>query len=68
MEKEKLIIPRKLPKGEDGYQTFSIRIKDEVVARLEEISNQSGRSRNEIIGRFIEYALDNCEVGAKEEK
>lgn len=66
MNKEKLIIPKKLPKGEDGYQTFSIRIKDETVVRLEKVCSQSGRSRNEIIGRFIEYALDNCEVKAKE--
>jgi len=66
MKKEKLVITKKLPKGEDGYQTFSIRIKEELVARLEQISVQSGRSRNEIIGRFIEYALDNCEVETKE--
>ena len=62
---KKLIIPKKIPKGEDGYQTFSIRIKEELVARLEQISVQSGRSRNEIIGRFIEYALDNCAVETK---
>ena len=62
MEKNKLIINQKPPKGEDGFRTFSIRIKDELVSRLDEISSQSGHSRNEIISMFIEYGLDNCEV------
>ena len=60
--KEKLIIKKKKLKGEDGYKTFSIRIKDETVARLERLSAETGRSRNELINILIDYALENCEV------
>ena len=62
MEKEKLIISQKPPKGEDGYRTFSIRIREELVQQLAEISAKSGRSRNELIARFVEYGIQNCEI------
>ena len=60
MENENLVIRPKRPKGEDGYKVFSIRIKEDIVARVDEISAQTGHSRNELIGTFIEYALDRC--------
>lgn len=60
--KEKLIINKKGLKGEDGYKTFSIRIKEETVDRLDDISKQSNRSRNELINMLLDYAIDNCEV------
>lgn len=59
--KEKLVIKKNL-KGEDGYKVFSIRIKDDTVRRLEELSKQTLRSRNEIINILLDYAIDNCEV------
>lgn len=55
-----LIIRPKRAKGEDGYKTFSIRIKDVTVARIDDVSAQTGRSRNELIGIFLDYALDRC--------
>ena len=60
--KEKLIIKKKGLKGEDGYKTFSIRIKEETVTELEKIAEQTNRSRNEIINILLDYAIDNCEV------
>ena len=62
MVNEKLIITPKRPKGDDGYKTFSIRIKEETVAKIEDISSQTGRSRNELIGLFLDYAVDRCEI------
>lgn len=59
--KEKLIITKKL-KGEDGHKVFSIRIKDETVAKLDKIAKESNRSRNDLINMFLDYAMDNCEV------
>ena len=50
------------PKGEDGYKTFSVRIKEDTVARLDKISAKTNRSRNELIGMFLEFALENCEI------
>ena len=60
--KEKLIINKKSLKGEDGYKTFSIRIKDETVANLDKLAQQTNRSRNELINILLDYAIDNSEV------
>ena len=62
MKNEKLVIKPKNPKGEDGYKTFSVRVKEEIVTRINEVSDKTGRSRNELIGIFLEYALDNCSI------
>ena len=62
MEEDKLIIPKKRPKGEDGYKVFSVRLKEETVGRLDAISGQTGHSRNELIGLLLEYAMDHCEL------
>ena len=60
--KEKLIIKKKSLKGEDGYKTFSIRIKDETVSKLDELSEETNRSRNELINILLDYAIENSEV------
>lgn len=62
MVMEKLIIKKKSLKGEDGYKTFSIRIKDEIVANLDELSQKTNRSRNELINILLDFAVNNCEV------
>ncbi|MDF2567135.1 MAG: CopG family transcriptional regulator [Oscillospiraceae bacterium] len=49
-------------KGEDGYKTFSIRIKEETVTALDKIANASNRSRNKLINLFFEYGVGNYEV------
>ncbi len=59
---DKLVIGTKKTKGEDGYKVFSIRVRDEVVTRIDNISIKTGRSRNELIGIFLEYALDKCVI------
>lgn len=60
--KDKLIIKKKSLKGEDGYKTFSIRIKDETVNKLDALAEQTNRSRNELINILIDYAIENSEV------
>lgn len=60
--KEKLIISKKSLKGEDGYKTFSIRIKDDTVNKLDALSKDSNRSRNELINILLDYAIENCEI------
>lgn len=59
---EKLIINKKNLKGEDGYKIFSVRIKDETVVRLNELSEETNRSRNELINILLEYAINNSKV------
>ena len=68
MDKEPLIIKPKRLKGEDGYKVFSIRIREELVEKIEKISVQTGRSRNELVGIFLQYAVDRCVVELPEEK
>lgn len=64
MEKLK-ITKRSNLKGEDGYKVFSIRIKDSVVERLDELSKNTNRSRNELINIILDFGLDNCEIEEK---
>jgi len=61
MEK-KLIINKKSLKGEDGYKTFSIRIKEETVDNLDKLAENTNRSRNELINILLHYAIKNAEV------
>jgi predicted DNA-binding protein len=63
--KQKLIITKKL-KGEDGHKIFSVRIKDETVARLDSLSHLTNRSRNDLINMLLDFAMDYCEVSEKE--
>ena len=62
MESDKLKITPKHLRGEDGYKTFSIRIRDEIVKEIEIISKKTGRSRNELIGILLSYSLARCEI------
>ncbi len=60
---EKLVIKKKNKlKGDDGYKVFSVRIKDETVTQLEQISRESNRSRNEIINALLDFAISRCEI------
>ena len=59
---EKLIINKKNLKGEDGFKTFSIRIKEETVHKLNDLSEETNRSRNELINILLDFAIDNCKV------
>lgn len=65
MSGNNLVIRPKNRKGEDGYKVFSIRIKDELAERIGEIAAQTGHSRNELIGQFLEYAVEHCTIADK---
>ncbi len=66
MADKDLIVKPKHAKGDDGYKTFSIRIKEETVAKIDEVSEKTGRSRNELIGLFLDYAVDRCKIEGQE--
>ena len=61
-ENDTLIIKPKKYRGNDGYKTFSIRIKEELVENIDSISTRTGHSRNELIGIFLNYAVTHCKV------
>lgn len=58
---KKLVIRPKL-KGEDGHKTFSIRLRDETVERLDYIAARTNRSRNDLINMLLDFAMDHCEI------
>ncbi|MBR6906724.1 MAG: ribbon-helix-helix protein, CopG family [Selenomonadaceae bacterium] len=60
----KLVITKKL-RGEDGYKVFSIRIKDETIEKINDLSKQTGRTRNELIGMLLDFALEHSEVASE---
>ena len=47
---------------DDGYKTFSIRVKDEIVDSLDKISSETNRNRNELINLLLEFGIENCEI------
>ena len=49
-------------KGEDGYKVISIRITDSTLKKLDDLSQKSNRSRNEIINIILESSIDDVEI------
>ncbi len=49
-------------KGDDGYKVISIRIKDGTLQKLDELSQKSNRSRNEIINIILESSINDVEI------
>ena len=56
---EEIKIKKKILKhGDDGYKIVSVRMKDELIERLDLLSNDTNRSRNELINMLLMAALD----------
>lgn len=58
--RREILISRK--KGEDGNKVFSVRMREETVTKLEALSAQTNRSRNELINLLLEEALKDVTV------
>lgn len=55
---EEIRITKKVhKKGDDGYKIVSVRMKDELIACLDDISQKTNRSRNELINLLLESAV-----------
>lgn len=56
---EEIKIKKKVPKrGDDGYKVVSVRMKDELIEKLDKLSADSNRSRNELINLLLEASVD----------
>lgn len=55
-------------KGDDGYKIFSIRVREETIQKLNQISADTNRSRNEVINMMLEYGIENYEVKEPKDK
>ena len=49
-------------RGDDGYKVVSVRMKDELIARLDELAAKTNRSRNELINLLLDAAIDIVKV------
>ncbi len=61
----KLVLKSRRLRGEDGSKVLSVRMREGLVSRIDDIANKTGRSRNELFSILIEYALDNCIIKDK---
>ena len=57
----KLLITKKL-RGDDGYRVFSVRLKADTLERINSLAEDTGRTRNELIGLLLDFALEHSEV------
>jgi len=61
MEKKLKITPVP-PKGEEGYDTFTIRVERKTTMEIERIARKTGRSRNQLINMILKHGLPQCEI------
>lgn len=64
MEDAKLVIVPKRYKAET--QVFSIRIPKDMLRDVDAVAQKTGRTRNEIITKSIEFTLEHLEIADKE--
>lgn len=56
---EEIRIKRKaVRRGEDESKVVSVRMRDELIARLDDLSAKTNRSRNELINLLLDSAID----------
>lgn len=56
---EEIRIRKKVAKrGDDGYKIVSVRMKDELIEKLDKLSTDTNRSRNELINILLDAAVD----------
>lgn len=49
-------------KGDDGHKVISVRMKDETIAKLDDLAIKTNRSRNELVNLLIEKAMEIVEI------
>lgn len=60
---EEIKIKKKVAKrGDDGYKIVSVRMKDELIDKLDRLSADTNRSRNELINLLLEASVDIVKV------
>ena len=62
MKQQIVIKKRAATRGDDGHKVVSVRMKDELVAQLDELAGKTNRSRNELINILLEESMKNVVV------
>ena len=60
MDNKFVVHPRRPAFGKTSV--VSARVPDDMIKRLDEISKETGRTRNELISLCIDFALKNIEI------
>ena len=58
MDKEIKITKKTPRRGDDGYKIVSVRMKEEMLERLDRLAAQTNRSRNELINLLLDSAME----------
>ena len=64
--KEIKITKKDYRRGADGYKIVSVRMRTDLIERIEDLSNQTNRSRNELINLLLEAAVESAAVAEDE--
>lgn len=56
------ITKKDVRRGDDGCKVVSVRMKDELIERLDELSVKTNRSRNELVNLLLNAAIDIVKV------
>ena len=49
-------------RGEDGNRVITVRIAEDILSQLDELSKETNRSRNELINIILRYGINNIEI------
>ena len=60
---EEITISRKRPRtGGDNFKIVSVRMRDDLLQRLEVLSKQTNRSKNELINLLLTAAVEKVKI------
>ena len=62
MAEEIKITKKAARRGDDGHKVVSVRMKEELIERLDALSAKTNRSRNELINILLESAINIVKV------
>lgn len=63
MSNKKLVISSKKFRGESSV--VSVRLPNDMIEKLDEIAEDTGRTRNEIVTKCLVFAVENLEIEEK---
>ena len=59
MKNEPLIIKKR---GEDGSRVITVRLKEDILASLDQLAADSNYSRNELINIILRHGIENIKI------
>ena len=59
MKNEPLVIKKS---GEDGSRVITVRLKEDILASLDQLAAESNYSRNELINIILRHGIENIKI------